>query len=115
MVLALSPSNAADKSKASVNECKTWERAIQARTNYFQLNKNKETGWQTNQIKAVKGFNYKWFDHEIKTKNNLFLLIQKNFTGKTETGWKFTTPLMKMKSCKLTTPPPGDDLVIPGK
>ena len=46
---------------------------------------------------------------------NLFLFINKNFTGKTETGWKFTTPLMKMKSCKLTIPPPGDDLVIPGK
>ena len=45
----------------------------------FQLNRNKETGWQTNQIKAVKGFNYKWFDHEIKTKNNLFFDKDKDF------------------------------------
>lgn len=46
--------------------------------------------------------------------NKLFFTSLKNFTGKTETGWKFTTPLMKMKSCK-PIPPPGDSLVLPGK
>ena len=46
--------------------------------------------------------------------NKLFQLTLKNFTGKTETGWKFTTPIMKMKSCK-PVPPPGESLVIPGK
>lgn len=45
--------------------------------------------------------------------NKLFQLTLKNFTGKTETGWKFTTPTMKMKSCR-PVPPPGDNLVIPG-
>jgi len=45
--------------------------------------------------------------------NKLYLTSLKNFTGKTETGWKFTTPLMKMKSCK-PVPPPGDNLLIPG-
>lgn len=46
--------------------------------------------------------------------NKLFQLTIKNFTGKTETGWKFTTPIMKMKSCK-PIPPPGDNLEIPSK
>jgi hypothetical protein len=46
--------------------------------------------------------------------NKLFFTSTKYFTGKTETGWKYTTPLMKMKSCKLI-PPPGDSLVLPGK
>ncbi len=39
----------------------------------------------------------------------------KFFTGKTETGWKFTTPTMRMKSIKPIYPPPGDNLVIPSK
>ena len=54
------------------------------------------------------------FFNKLNT-NKLFTLTTKSFTGKTETGWKFTTPIMKMKSCKLTLPPPGDSLVIPGK
>ena len=51
----------------------------------------------------------------INNSFRLFQLSNKAFTGKTETGWKFTTPLMKMKSCKLISPPPGDNLEIPGK
>lgn len=39
----------------------------------------------------------------------------KHFTGKTETGWKFTTPTLKMKSVKPIYPPPGDNLEIPSK
>jgi hypothetical protein len=41
------------------------------------------------------------------------LNIFKCFTGKTETGWKFTTPLMKMKSVNPIFPPPGEKLEIP--
>lgn len=36
-----------------------------------------------------------------------------NFTGKTETGWKFTTPTLKMKSITPIYPPPGMNLEIP--
>jgi len=57
-------------------------------------------------------FIYKLFQR-INNNNNLISLTSKNFTGKTETGWKFTTPIMKMKSCKPISPP-GDNLVIPG-
>jgi hypothetical protein len=39
----------------------------------------------------------------------------KFFTGKTETGWKYTTPTMRMKSIKPIYPPPGENLVIPSK
>ncbi len=35
------------------------------------------------------------------------------FTGKTETGWKFTTPIIKMKSITPIYPPPGMNLEIP--
>ena len=34
-------------------------------------NKNLESGWQLNELEAVKKFNYKWFDHKIKTKSEL--------------------------------------------
>ncbi len=37
----------------------------------------------------------------------------KNFTGKTETGFKFTTPKLRMKSVKPIYPPPGYNLEIP--
>ncbi len=50
--------------------------------------------------------------HRLIT-NKIFHLTLKNFTGKTETGWKFTTPIMKMKSCRPIAPP-GENLVIPG-
>ena len=39
----------------------------------------------------------------------------KFFTGKTETGFKFTTPKLRMKSVKPIMPPPGDNLEIPSK
>jgi hypothetical protein len=50
-------------------------------------------------------------------KNTQFLYkaIFKNFTGKTETGWKFTTPRLRMKSITPITPPPGDNLELPSK
>ncbi len=38
----------------------------------------------------------------------------KFFTGKTETGWKFTTPKMRMKKVRPIFPPPGMNLQIPG-
>jgi hypothetical protein len=39
----------------------------------------------------------------------------KTFTGKTETGWKFTTPTLRMKRVTPIYPPPGYDLEIPSK
>ena len=42
-------------------------------------------------------------------------LSLKFFTGKTETGFKFTTPKLRMKSVKPIMPPPGDNLEIPSK
>jgi hypothetical protein len=41
--------------------------------------------------------------------------IVKYFTGKTETGFKFTTPKMRMKSVKPIFPPPGENLQIPSR
>lgn len=55
---------------------------------------------------------------KFSTKSNLcnfFKISYKNFTGKTETGWKYTTPIMKMKSIKPIYPPPGYNLKLPGK
>jgi len=37
----------------------------------------------------------------------------RNFTGKTETGWKFTTPTLKMIKIKPIFPPPGFSLKAP--
>ena len=42
-----------------------------------------------------------------------YLNIVKHFTGKTETGFKFTTPKLRMKSVKPIYPPPGENLEIP--
>lgn len=53
------------------------------------------------------------------TKTNIFSIRMfyntsfKLFTGKTETGWKFTTPTMKMKSITPLPEPPGDNLELP--
>ncbi len=46
---------------------------------------------------------------------NLHKYTIRSFTGKTETGFKFTTPKMKLKSVTPIFPPPGDNLQIPGK
>jgi hypothetical protein len=57
----------------------------------------------------------------FKFSNSLHKIFKYNsipvkfFTGKTETGWKYTTPTMRMKSIKPIFPPPGDNLVIPRK
>ena len=48
------------------------------------------------------------------TINKNFIYCQSfNFTGPTETGHKFTTPYMKMRSVKPVYPPPGLDLKVP--
>lgn len=44
---------------------------------------------------------------------NLINIFSKSFTGPTETGYKFTTPLMRMKNIKPIFPPPGLNLNIP--
>lgn len=54
----------------------------------------------------------------FSTKSSLLVSFYTNsfkyFTGKTETGHKFTTPKLRMKSVKPIFPPPGDNLQIPG-
>lgn len=37
----------------------------------------------------------------------------KSFTGMTETGWRYTTPLLRMKTCKPVFPAPGYSLELP--
>jgi hypothetical protein len=51
----------------------------------------------------------------FSTRSNLGFYYNpiKFFTGKTETGWKFTTPTLRMKTVKPIFPPPGDNLEIP--
>lgn len=66
-------------------------------------------GNQTTQFKNIFLFNQ--FSSFLKFNSTPV----KFFTGKTETGWKFTTPTMRMKSIKPIYPPPGDNLVIPSK
>jgi len=52
----------------------------------------------------------------IRRQPNLFYKFNiKSFTGKTETGWKFTTPKMRMKKVRPIFPPPGMNLELPGK
>jgi len=53
-----------------------WKTSLEKK---FKLNASKETGWQINQIEAVKRFKYKWFDHNIKTKNSLLFDRSKDF------------------------------------
>tara|TARA_B100000795_G_C22788972_1_gene435990 strand:- start:903 stop:1934 length:1032 start_codon:yes stop_codon:yes gene_type:complete len=50
-----------------------WKTSIKKK---LKLKESNETGWQINQIEAVKKFKYKWFDHNIKVKNSL--LFDKN-------------------------------------
>jgi hypothetical protein len=51
----------------------------------------------------------------IPTVEKFYKLKVNYFTGKTQTGWKFTTPLMKMKSINPIFPAPGFNLEIPSK
>jgi hypothetical protein len=50
----------------------------------------------------------------IFKQKNLFNYTLRTFTGKTETGFKFTTPKMRMKTVTPIYPPPGENLQIPG-
>lgn len=50
--------------------------------------------------------------YNLKYNHQLFNIMKCNFTGKTETGWKYTTPLIKMINCKPIKPP-GFDLEAP--
>ena len=75
-----------------------------ARTTLMKMN------IQNPQIKNISQFSNK-----ISNFFNFNSIQMKFFTGKTETGWKFTTPTMKRKSITPVFPPPGENLVIPGK
>ena len=74
------------------------------RTTFLRMN------IQNSQLKNILPFT-----HNISNFFKFNSMQVKFFTGKTETGWKFTTPTMKMKSIKPIFPPPGENLVIPGK
>ena len=52
---------------------------ISIRKKFKISNKNNESGWQLNELGAVKKFNYKWFDHKIKTRNKLSFDKKKDF------------------------------------
>jgi hypothetical protein len=52
---------------------------ISIRKKFRINNKNNESGWQLNELQAVKKFNYKWFDHKIKTRNELSFDKKKDF------------------------------------
>ena len=53
---------------------------------------------------------------KLNTQNfQLYANCVKFFTGKTETGFKFTTPKLRMKSVSPIFPPPGENLEIPSK
>lgn len=41
--------------------------------------RNDESGWQFNDLQAVKKFNYKWLDHKIKTRDKLSFDKKKDF------------------------------------
>lgn len=45
----------------------------------------------------------------------LYSIKFNNFTGKTQTGWKFTTPTLRMKCVRPIYPPPGMNLEVPSK
>jgi hypothetical protein len=66
-------------------------------------------------IQHLQLINISPFTNKISPFFNFNSIQMKFFTGKTETGWKFTTPTMKRKSIKPIFPPPGENLVIPGK
>tara|TARA_B100001093_G_scaffold114764_1_gene107100 strand:+ start:84 stop:1118 length:1035 start_codon:yes stop_codon:yes gene_type:complete len=42
-------------------------------------NNNNESGWQFNDLQAAKKFNYKWFEHNIKTRDKLSFNKKKDF------------------------------------
>jgi hypothetical protein len=50
----------------------------------------------------------------ILKQSKFYNLTLRTFTGKTETGFKFTTPKMRMKSITPIFPPPGENLQLPG-
>lgn len=45
----------------------------------LKLNISKDTGWQLDEICALKNFKYSWFNHNVKTKNNLEFNKKKDF------------------------------------
>lgn len=48
-----------------------------------------------------------------ENKKNLMILSYFKFTGKTETGFKFTTPFMQIRKLQPIYPPPGYNLKAP--
>ena len=61
-----------------------------------------ETGWQLNEIEAVKNFKYKWFEHNISTKNNLKFDKDKDFVILPEIFSHLATDLLIKNNIKYS-------------
>jgi len=53
-----------------------WKNSIKKR---LKINLNNETGWQHNDIEALKNFKYNWFSNKVSIKNNLNFSHQTDF------------------------------------
>ena len=53
-----------------------WSSSIRKRLN---INSNSETGWQANEIEAVKNFKYNWFSNKVSIKHNLNFNLKTDF------------------------------------
>ena len=45
----------------------------------LKINLNNDSGWQLKELKAAKNFNYKWFEHNINTREDLVFDRKKDF------------------------------------
>ena len=55
----------------------------------------------------------KTLNKSLQQRPQLFFTALRTFTGKTETGFKFKTPKMRMRVVNPVFPPPGLSLKIP--
>ena len=53
-----------------------WKISIQKRLN---INSSKETGWQANEVEALKNFKYNWFSNKVVIKKNLYFNQDSDF------------------------------------
>lgn len=49
----------------------------------------------------------------VNFKKVIFRFTLRNFTGETETGWRYTTPILRMRTSKPVFPAPGYNLELP--
>ena len=53
-----------------------WKISIKKRLN---INSSKETGWQANEVEALKNFKYNWFSNKVVIKKNLYFNQDSDF------------------------------------